>query len=112
MLSTGKVDRRALPEPGNQREQHRKIANALYRAIREYKPRIYPGRLALFRVRMQPFFSSHDPEKGWGKLAAGGLDIRVVPGNHLGMLQEPHVKILAEQLRACLGGALTEVNAA
>jgi aspartate racemase len=25
-----------------------------------------------------------------------------VPGNHLGMLQEPHVQVLAAQLGACL----------
>ena len=52
---------------------------------------------------MQPLFSSHRPDKGWRWVAAGGLDIKVIPGNHLGMLQEPHVKILAKELRACLG---------
>jgi aspartate racemase len=88
-------------------EQHRKIARAQYQALRQYKPRVYPGRLSLFRARMQPFFSSHDPEKGWGKLAARGVEIRVVPSNHLGMLQEPHVRVLAKQLRACLDEAQT-----
>ena len=83
-------------------EQHRKVARAQYWALKEYTPRMYPGRLTLFRARMQPFFSSHAPDKGWGRLAAGGLDIRIVPGNHLGMLQEPHVKTLAENLKACL----------
>jgi thioesterase domain-containing protein len=91
-------------------EQHREVAQAQHRAYMDYKPRTYPGRLTLFRARMQPFFSSHDPAMGWRQLAAGGLEIRVVPGNHLGMLQEPHVKALAEQLRACLGGAQTEIR--
>jgi aspartate racemase len=59
---------------------------------------------------MQPLFSLHDPEKGWGRLAAEGLDIRLVPGNHLGMLQEPHVRVLAEQLRACMNKARTEAE--
>ena len=40
-------------------ERHRKIARAQSRASREYKPQVYPGRLTLFRTRMQPFFSSH-----------------------------------------------------
>jgi amino acid adenylation domain-containing protein len=84
-------------------KQHRKVAQAQYRAFREYKPRPYPGRLTLFRARMQPLFSSHAPDSGWEWLAAGGLEIRVVPGNHLGMLQEPHVQVLAQQLRDCLG---------
>jgi aspartate racemase len=91
-------------------EEHRKVAGAQYRALRQYRPRMYPGRLTLFRARMQPFLSSHDPEKGWGKLAGGGLDIRVIPGNHLGMLQEPHVRVLAAQLRACLDATETGVT--
>jgi aspartate racemase len=85
-------------------KQHRKIAQAQHRAFREYNARAYPGRLTLFRARMQPLFSSHAPDGGWEWLAAGGLEIRVVPGNHLGMLQEPHVQVLAEQLRDCLAG--------
>jgi thioesterase domain-containing protein/acyl carrier protein len=86
-------------------EQHRKVARAQSQALREYRPQIYSGPLTLFRARMQPFFSSHRPDKGWSPLAAGGLDIKVIPGNHLGMLQEPHVRVLAEQLRACLDEA-------
>ena len=91
-------------------EQHRKVARAQYRALRQYRPRTYTGHLTLFRARMQPFFSSHEPEKGWGQLAVGGLEIRVVPGNHLGMLQEPHVRVLAQQLRDCLNKAQTEAE--
>ena len=51
---------------------------------------------------MQDFFSSHAPDKGWGRLAAGGLEIKAVSGDHLGMLQEPLVRVLAQQLRDCL----------
>jgi amino acid adenylation domain-containing protein len=91
-------------------EEHRKVAGAQYRALRQYRPRQYPGRLTLFRARMQPFLSSHDPEKGWGRLAAGGLDLRIIPGNHLGMLQEPHVRVLAAQLRVCLDSPETSVT--
>ena len=54
---------------------------------------------------MQPLFSSHRPDKGWRRFAAGGLDIKVVPGNHLAMLQEPHVQVLGEQLNGCLNNA-------
>ena len=90
-------------------EQHRKVAQAQHRAFKEYKPRPYPARLTLFRARMQPLLSSHDPDNGWGLLAAGGLDIRIVPGNHLGMLQEPHVQVLAKQLRTCLEETQTEI---
>ncbi len=49
---------------------------------------------------MQSLFSYHKRDKGWGRLAAGGLEVRIVPGNQLAMLQEPHVRVLAEHLRA------------
>jgi thioesterase domain-containing protein len=83
-------------------EHHRKVARAQSRALRRYTAQVYPGRITLFRARMQPIFSSHKPDKGWSRLAAGGLEIRTVPGNHLAMLQEPHVKAFAKELRACL----------
>jgi aspartate racemase len=83
-------------------ERHHKIARAQYQALKNYKPQRYAGRLTLFRARMQPFFSSHDPHKGWSRVAAGRIEVRNIPGNHLGMLQEPHVQVLAGELRACL----------
>jgi len=86
-------------------ERHQRVARAQYRALKSYRPQFYTGRLTLFRACMQPFFSSHQPDKGWSRLAGGGLDIRVIPGNHLGMLQEPHVESLAKHLRNCLATA-------
>jgi amino acid adenylation domain-containing protein len=83
-------------------ERHYRVARAQYRALKRYQPQMYTGRLTLFRARMQPFFSSHDPQKGWSRLAGGGVEVKNIPGNHLAMLQEPHVKVLAEELRACL----------
>jgi thioesterase domain-containing protein len=83
-------------------ERHHRVAQAQYRALKSYKPQRYTGRLTLFRARMQPFFSSHDPQKGWSRVAGGGVEVKNVPGNHLGMLQEPHVHVLAKELSACL----------
>ena len=51
---------------------------------------------------MQRFLCSHQPDKGWSRLAAGGVEVRPVPGNLFTMLQQPHVRGLAKQLRACL----------
>jgi aspartate racemase len=74
------------------------------RAAREYLPQVYPGRVTLFRAsdRASSVSSQLDPELGWGGLAVGGLEIYDAPGDHLGMLKEPHVKGLGEQLRACI----------
>jgi aspartate racemase len=81
-------------------------------ASRNYVPQVYRGRVTLFRSREQIIgVSSYgDPHLGWGELAAGGLDFHEVPGTHLGMLQEPHVKVLAEKLKACLDKAQAETH--
>jgi thioesterase domain-containing protein len=39
---------------------------------------------------------------GWGKLAGSGVDVHVIPGSHLRIFKEPHVRHLAEKLRACI----------
>jgi len=81
---------------------HLHVAGAFRQALADYAPKPYAGRAVLFRARMQPLFGTHDPAKGWRSLITGGLDIRVVPGNHLGMLQEPHVRVLARELADAL----------
>src|SRR6185503_10951767 len=67
-----------------------------------YKPQTYGGRVTLLRTRGQPFLCSFNPEYGWGELAAGGVEIRMVPGAHEGIFVEPEVRALAAQLAACL----------
>jgi amino acid adenylation domain-containing protein len=78
------------------------VARAHSQAIRTYTPGRFPGRVTLFLPRMQRFLCSHQPDKGWSRLAAGGVEIRPVPGNLFTMLQQPHVHGLAQQLRASL----------
>ncbi|MEH2381706.1 MAG: amino acid adenylation domain-containing protein [Nostoc sp.] len=38
----------------------------------------------------------------WGKFSNLPVNIQVVPGKHITMLNEPHVRVLAEKLRDCL----------
>jgi amino acid adenylation domain-containing protein len=76
-------------------------------AERIYAPQVYPGEVILFKaanpVDAHTSYVEHDG--GWGKLAAGGMEIYDVPGDHLSILQEPNVKVLAEQLKICLAKA-------
>jgi len=69
-----------------------------------YVPQAYPGRVTLFRCmdEIAGVSSYRDPLLGWGELATGGLEIHEVPSTHLGMLQEPHVQVLAEKMKACI----------
>jgi thioesterase domain-containing protein len=71
-------------------------------AFASYQPRAYEGRVTLIRTRRHPLLSSFDPEKGWGSLAPGRVDLRMIPGAHHTILRQPHVRVLAARLRECL----------
>jgi thioesterase domain-containing protein len=81
------------------------FAKAFHQALREYVPQLYPGRAILFHARDQGIGVEEDPQCGWGGMMADGLEIYEVPGDHISMLQEPHVRALAKQLGACLSKA-------
>ncbi len=70
----------------------------------------YPGRLTLFRAQEQPHPETDQDDLGWSEFALGGVDVRVVPGDHLTMIHEPHVQILAKEIEACLPGNHVEVG--
>jgi thioesterase domain-containing protein len=80
-------------------------------AYANYEPRPYQGPVVLFRVSKQPLGIHPDPTLGWGELMKGGLELYEVPGYRFGILQEPRVRILAEQLRACLDKAQMRATA-
>jgi thioesterase domain-containing protein len=71
--------------------------------LREYVPRIYPGHVTLFRASKRPECDD-DRDLGWGKLAEG-VEIHEIPGYHGSIVMEPRVRILAEELQACLAQA-------
>jgi amino acid adenylation domain-containing protein len=84
-------------------DRHRVVGMALREGLQRYVPRPYAGPAVLFRPRMQPRFGVGDRSRGWAALVTGGLTICTVPGNHLAMLQEPHVRVLARELAGRLG---------
>jgi amino acid adenylation domain-containing protein len=76
-----------------------------------YRPDAYPGRITLFlasdaNASDQPLF---DPRLDWGRLASGGADVHVVPGDHETLLREPNVRILGQLLRGHLDAAASLV---
>ncbi|RCJ26208.1 non-ribosomal peptide synthetase [Nostoc minutum NIES-26] len=83
-------------------------ANSL--SLINYVPQqIYPGRITLLRAsetppeRLASKFSeiSQDSTWGWSEYSSKPVDIHFVPGNHITMMAEPHVQVLAEQLKVC-----------
>ena len=112
-----KLARRALPAPqaaaGEQLE-----AKADYQQTRERayhlmsnrydRPGLaYDGRAILFRAfrRNENPASRIEYAHGWEGIIRGGLDVRVVEGDHRGILQQPHVRHLAEVLAQYLAAA-------
>jgi len=73
-------------------------------AVRGYAPQPYSGKVTLFKAtqRIDAETSDVDPNLGWGELVTGGLESYEIPSTHLGLLQEPHVRLVGEQLKACL----------
>ncbi len=85
----------------------RRVRNAIDMAPWSYVPEVYPGRIIYFlsETRREPPGGEQATIGNWYELAAGGLNVFHVPGDHLDILKEPHVRILAEHLRDCLDEA-------
>ncbi|HVM13413.1 MAG TPA: amino acid adenylation domain-containing protein [Egibacteraceae bacterium] len=71
------------------------------RAMRDYVPRPYSGRLTLIEAG-DSNGAARDHAATWDQLAAGGVARHTVAGDHYTMLRHPNVGLLAEQLRACM----------
>ena len=71
-------------------------------AMLSYEPQPYPGRITFFRASEQIADNSIDPAKDWRNLAAEGVEVHVVPGDHYTMLREPAVQVMADWLKVCI----------
>ncbi|MEG4587532.1 amino acid adenylation domain-containing protein [Microcoleus sp. MOSTC5] len=71
-------------------------------ALRHYVAGVYPGRASIFKAVESAAAFGADRELGWGEVITGGIEVYDIPSNHLGMLKEPHVRILGEKLQAAV----------
>jgi len=71
-----------------------------------YVPRPYPGRLALFLPEQTSVWFHRDRRLDWRRVALGGCEVCVIPGEHDSSVQEPHARGTAEVLRACIDRAM------
>ena len=86
----------------------RPIPRFLYRPVeandmisRTYDARTYDGGAVLFQA--EPYAWSHpDTRNEWHSLVRGGLEVRMIPGNHSQIIKEPYVHPLAAELADCL----------
>nr|WP_256381140.1 non-ribosomal peptide synthetase [Myxosarcina sp. GI1] len=86
----------------------------------DYQPSVYQGQLTLWRATEKleldnpaiddtpAILEVKDPLLGWGKQATNGVAAHDIPGGHSSMLQEPHVRVMAEKLQPYLDAILNE----
>jgi thioesterase domain-containing protein len=84
------------------------VLKANKKALHDYVPRAYGGRVTVIRALHRLSQRSRDPLLGWGTLSIGDLELHEVAGSHLSLLFEPHVRSLAEKLTQCLNRAWSE----
>jgi thioesterase domain-containing protein len=91
-------DARKLPE------HIQKLIEINEQAATRYIPGSYSGRVTLLRSRGGRLLCTHDPEMGWGRFAQQ-VEVVTIPGSHLRIFQEPHIRKLAGALQSCLDRA-------
>ncbi len=79
-------------------QQRRNRLHEVYFPGPDFVPKKYPGRISVFRIRWQPIDRIRVSHLGWANRAERGIDVHIIPGRHVGLLREPNVPILAEQL--------------
>jgi amino acid adenylation domain-containing protein len=104
-LRAALLEKDLLETIGEFSAQHLAVAVAHRRAWQRAHPRLYPGKLVVFRAGARRLLSTHDASLGWSRLAAGGVEVRRVPGRHEAILREPHVRRLAHELADALSRA-------
>jgi thioesterase domain-containing protein len=81
-----------------------RVYKSSVRSYRSYQPRPFPGTVTLFRAEAAGFDPSLGADLGWSGHTPLPVAVHEVPGDHITLLAEPHVAVLAGRLRACLNG--------
>ncbi|MGH9825321.1 MAG: thioesterase domain-containing protein, partial [Blastocatellia bacterium] len=76
-------------------------------AAQSYEPKAYAGKLT--HLSVFPSGPSKDVTQGWGQLAQGGVETRLLPGDHISIMAEPLVKTLAAELLRAIAQSLEQL---
>jgi thioesterase domain-containing protein len=68
-----------------------------------YVPRVFPGRVIVFRPMARGPEYMHNPSLGWMQVAGTGVDVHYSAGDHLSFMRQPYVGQVASALGAYLG---------
>ncbi len=86
--------------PLTRKQRRRRRKRAAIRARSRYRASPYDGPIVLIRSSQRTVegLFDYDPLRGWGPFATGGIDLRPVPGRHIDLLREPHVRAVAAEV--------------
>jgi amino acid adenylation domain-containing protein len=71
------------------------------RITAEYQPAQYSGRVLVVRADDQMSATRvREPDLGWQALCEQPVEVVAVPGNHVSMMRDPNIRLLAERLAA------------
>ena len=96
------VDLSAVPN------EERCLWESHVRMLNLHKTKPYGGRIVLYRTKGHPLNSSYDRQCGWSELALGGVEVRMLPGLHESLLEEPFVRGLAREMKVDLDALQAE----
>jgi thioesterase domain-containing protein len=82
------------------------VLKANVAALFDSTPRPWPGRMLFFRAEQRRPNDPLRPELPWIELARGGIEIRLVPGDHESMHASANVRSMAERLAQHQGNLL------
>src|SRR5262249_59162332 len=89
-------------QAGSFEQNLRRVFEANSQAERHYKPEAYPGKITLFWSSATTTRSYLDRRLHWGELAANGFEVHAIPGDHMSMIEEPNVQVLASKLQSVM----------
>ncbi|MEV4732654.1 SDR family NAD(P)-dependent oxidoreductase [Saccharopolyspora sp. NPDC049426] len=94
-----------VPDMGEAVLHHQYTSYVDARIAERYRPRPYPGRVVLFRssephpltTSLDPRYLRTDDSLGWDEFCS---DLRIVrvPGDHVSMIDPPHISVIAHHL--------------
>ena len=80
-------------------ETHVQYMSALFHAFRRnYVPKPYAGRAVLYLAKIRPPIHLLELDLAWQSIASD-LEIVQVPGTHIGLIKDPHVQVMAADLK-------------
>jgi thioesterase domain-containing protein len=81
-------------------------------AAREYEVLPYDGPMTVFHATKVSFDRPEviDAGLGWGPYAQGGVEVIDVPGDHMSILAEPHVAVMARHLADVIDRAVRRTS--